>query len=488
MASLFQRIVLVALVTCVGLFAGLVIGAAFFVPPDSGLAGPAIVVVWGLGGAVLALIGSAVSVKRLEPRGLRRGLVIAGAIVAAIIVWIGVRMSVVQAQSTTPPQQNPERVDLLTFAQGAVPVSIGGSGATLGISFEAAIRATDGNPLGFTLTQKPGTAETDFEFVYQLPASTIFDRFAVPNVLETPSPNVTFTRLVEVHGSTAGPTDGFTLLASATLSTHQKRGLITELTVHSKSPVRWVKLRLVGGIQVSTPQVYFEFSEIVGNGTQETAPLANNFRGVWKGRGVLVELEQDGPLVTGCYDRGGQLTGTVTGNILRATGVAQVNRIPSAFILNVAGNGELRGVRSTNGGPFALLSGEPASGGTVPTCSQPPAVLGCGSVIHGISFDFDSAAIRADSAPVLTRLFDGLRSNTSATVVIEGHTSNEGTEEYNRQLSERRAQSVVQDLVKRGIEARRLQAAGIGETRPIAGNGDESGRSLNRRVEVRCKQ
>lgn len=87
----------------------------------------------------------------------------------------------------------PERVDYLTFAQGAVPVSVQGAGARLGTSFEEAIRAIDGNPLGFSLADKPGAADTDTEFVFKLPALTTFDRFAVPNVLETPSPTQTFT-------------------------------------------------------------------------------------------------------------------------------------------------------------------------------------------------------------------------------------------------------------------------------------------------------
>jgi hypothetical protein len=380
-----------------------------------------------------------------------------------------------------------ERIDLLTFARGAIPVSVSGSGAALGVSFESAMRAIDGNPVGYGLSQKPGRADTDLEFVYQLPAPTIFDRFAVPNVLETPSPSVTFSRLVEVHGSTTGPSDGFTRLASATLTTHAKRGMVTELTVHAMMPVRWVKLRLAGGVETTTAPAFFEFSEIVGNGTQEMPPLATNFRGAWKGRGVLIELRQDGPIVSGCYDRGGQLSGTVTGNVVRATGFAQVNKIPSAFVLGVGPDGVLHGVRSTNRGPFALIAGEPAPAGTVPACASPPAVLGCGAVIHGISFDFDSAVIRADSAPVLARLHDGLRNDSSATVVIEGHTSSEGTDDYNLALSDRRARSVVQDLVARGIAASRLQAVGVGEARPLAGNDDESGRSLNRRVEVHCR-
>jgi hypothetical protein len=481
-----QRIALIGLVTCIGLFAGLAIGAAFFVPADSGLAGPAIALVYGLGGGTMALIGGVIASRRLEQRALRRALVIAVILVAAIAAWVGFRLSVVsaaQAATGTPS----ERVDLLTFAHGAIPVRVGGSGSALGVSFESAMRAIDGNAGGYGLSQKPGSADTDVEFVYQLPAPTIFDRLAVPNILETPSPTITFTRLVEVHGSAASASDGFTRLASTTLTTHAKRGMVTELTVHAKTPVRWVKLRLAGGIQVTTPQSYFEFSEIIGNGTQETPPLSTNFRGVWKGRGVLIELRQDGPIVSGCYDRGGQLSGQVTGNVVRATGFAQVNKVPSAFILGIAADGALHGVRSTNSGPFTLITGEPASAGTAPTCPPSPAVLGCGAVIHGISFDFDSAVIRADSAPVLMRLHDGLRNDSSATVVIEGHTSSEGADDYNLKLSERRARSVVQDLVTRGIAASRLQAVGVGEARPLANNDDESGRSLNRRVEVHCR-
>jgi OOP family OmpA-OmpF porin len=108
-------------------------------------------------------------------------------------------------------------------------------------------------------------------------------------------------------------------------------------------------------------------------------------------------------------------------------------------------------------------------------------------VIHGITFDFDAAAIRPDSEAVLAALYDGLRSDKSASIVIEGHTSGEGTNEYNQGLSERRARAVVADLVRRGLAASRIGAFGAGETRPIASNNDETGRAMNRRVEVRCK-
>jgi hypothetical protein len=384
-------------------------------------------------------------------------------------------------------QLTPERIDYLTFAQGAVPVSTGGAGAKLGADFEQAVRITDGDWTPFSIVSG-APADADTEFLYQLPAPTVFDRFAVPNVLETPSPTVTFTRTVEVHGSATSAAEGFVLLASATLQTHKTRGLVTELTMAAKQPVRWVKVRLVGGINILKPPSSFEFSEIIGNGTQETPDLATNFSGAWRTRANRVQLEQRGPVVSGCYDGTGDLTGTVTGNLLRATGLDRFDKTPSQFILSVAADGSLRGVRSTNRGPFRLYTVAVAPSGTDVDCARPaPPALGCGSIVHGIMFAFDSAEIRAESAGVLEELFRGLRADANATIVIEGHTSDEGTEEYNQDLSERRAQAVVTDLVRRGLSQGRLSAAGFGERRPIASNSDESGRSLNRRVEVKCQ-
>ena len=378
-------------------------------------------------------------------------------------------------------------IDYLTFAQGAVPISIGGAGAEQGTNFTHAVEFIDGNPVArvFTDAVEP---ETDTEFVYALPAMTTFTRFAVPNVGETPSPSQTFSKDVEVYGSASGPDGEWVLLASATLATHDGRDQVTELSVVSNTPVRWVKLRLTGGIEVLREKMFFEFGEIIGNGTQEVPELADYFTGIWKGRGAPVELKQDGALVTGCYDRNAELEGTVSGNILRATGIAPDDSVPSAFILAVVSDSLLRGVRSTNNGPFRLYTGPPAPEGTITGCTEiPEPVLGCGSIIHGINFDFDSAAIRPDSEPVLAELFDGLQADASATIVIEGHTSSEGSDAYNQGLSERRAQAVVDDLVRRGLDAGRLTAAGKGEAEPIAGNNDESGRSLNRRVEVECE-
>ena len=193
-------------------------------------------------------------------------------------------------------------------------------------------------------------------------------------------------------------------------------------------------------------------------------------------------------MVSGCYDSDGDLTGTVTGNILRATGLDRRDKTPSAFLLGVAADGALLGVRSTNGGPFRLYTLAVAPAGVRVDCGTPaPPTLGCGSIIHSITFAFDSADLLPASAAILTELFKGLQGGSSTRIVIEGHTSSEGTQDYNERLSQRRAQAVVADLVRRGLPSQRLSAAGIGERRPIATNVDESGRSLNRRVEVKCQ-
>jgi outer membrane protein OmpA-like peptidoglycan-associated protein len=284
-----------------------------------------------------------------------------------------------------------------------------------------------------------------------------------------------------------GPDGGFVPLAAATLSTHAKRGEETELSMRAMTPVRWVRVRLAGGINMPRPQAFLEFSEIIGNGTQETPALATHFTGVWQGRGVLIGLRQSGAVVSGCYDTSGRMTGTVTGNVLRGQGIDLSDRTPTSFILSVAPDGTLRGVASTNRAPFRLYTGTGAPPNVRASCAEPPPpVLGCGSVIHGITFAFDSSVIRPESEPVLATLFAGLQADKSTAIVIEGHTSNEGSIQYNQQLSERRAAAVVEDLVRRGITRSRVRPAGLGETRPVAGNDDENGRSMNRRVEVHC--
>jgi outer membrane protein OmpA-like peptidoglycan-associated protein len=76
------------------------------------------------------------------------------------------------------------------------------------------------------------------------------------------------------------------------------------------------------------------------------------------------------------------------------------------------------------------------------------------------------------------------KQDTESKMVVEGHTDSQGAASYNQDLSQRRAQSVRDYLVSRGISPDRITSQGFGPTRPIADNGTAEGRANNRRVEI----
>lgn len=101
-----------------------------------------------------------------------------------------------------------------------------------------------------------------------------------------------------------------------------------------------------------------------------------------------------------------------------------------------------------------------------------------------IRFDFGSDRLRPESTGILDEMAALIR-GTSGTVQIEGHTDSDGTETFNQDLSERRAEAVQRYLVGAGIPASRLTAVGFGESRPAASNETPEGRAQNRRVGFR---
>ena len=76
------------------------------------------------------------------------------------------------------------------------------------------------------------------------------------------------------------------------------------------------------------------------------------------------------------------------------------------------------------------------------------------------------------------------KQDSESKIVVEGHTDSQGGAGYNQDLSQRRAQSVRDYLVTRGIAADRVTSQGFGLTRPIADNASAEGRANNRRVEI----
>lgn len=103
-------------------------------------------------------------------------------------------------------------------------------------------------------------------------------------------------------------------------------------------------------------------------------------------------------------------------------------------------------------------------------------------------FDFDKAELkRGEAADVLVVVVKTMRDNPTLKVSVEGHTDSIGSEAYNEQLSERRANAVESYLETLGVSGGRVTAEGYGESYPVASNATDSGRQLNRRVDVLIK-
>jgi OmpA-OmpF porin, OOP family len=102
-----------------------------------------------------------------------------------------------------------------------------------------------------------------------------------------------------------------------------------------------------------------------------------------------------------------------------------------------------------------------------------------------IEFDIDRDVIRPEYREEVAKVGDFMKRYPTTTAVIEGHTDNVGTAEHNMELSQRRAESVVNFLVQNfGIDRSRLTAKGYGFTRPIADNATDEGKQKNRRIEA----
>lgn len=105
--------------------------------------------------------------------------------------------------------------------------------------------------------------------------------------------------------------------------------------------------------------------------------------------------------------------------------------------------------------------------------------------LDDIHFDTGKSTLRSSSMPILEDLYNYLEKNPTMTIEIQGHTDDRGSDESNLTLSNNRAKAVFDFLVKNGIEAKRLQSKGYGESNPIADNGTEKGRQENRRTVVK---
>lgn len=111
--------------------------------------------------------------------------------------------------------------------------------------------------------------------------------------------------------------------------------------------------------------------------------------------------------------------------------------------------------------------------------------LGASMILKNIFFETDKFELMEASFPELKKMVRLMNNNPSIIIEISGHTDNVGSLEYNQLLSERRAKSVLDYLVMKGVSESRLQYKGFGFVMPISTNNTPEGRAKNRRTVVR---
>jgi OOP family OmpA-OmpF porin len=99
-------------------------------------------------------------------------------------------------------------------------------------------------------------------------------------------------------------------------------------------------------------------------------------------------------------------------------------------------------------------------------------------------FDFDKATLKPEGRQMLDQVASQVDTINLETLIATGHTDSIGTEAYNLKLSQRRADTVKNYLISRGISADRIYVEGKGESMPVASNSTREGRAQNRRVEI----
>ena len=188
--------------------------------------------------------------------------------------------------------------------------------------------------------------------------------------------------------------------------------------------------------------------------------------------------------------------------IAEITGWTPFSKFAKKYINDLEGNGAFRwlpmkGLAVTAGGGAGIINGIGApdyrvfaSVGYRHPPEEKKVVTEEVIRVNNIHFEFDKAKVLPVSYPVVDTIAQLIKMKPGLQhVSIEGHTDSKGSDEYNMKLSDRRANAVMQELIKRGIPAAKLSAVGKGESVPIApntlpnGKDNPAGRAINRRVE-----
>jgi outer membrane protein OmpA-like peptidoglycan-associated protein len=394
-------------------------------------------------------------------------------------------LAVAALVAAAPPPAGPaaDRLNALALENGAVLTSDGGSFGK-GVVNWSAWNLTNGDEA--TGWCSPKGKPTGLSFTWELDAIWRLDTLAVStrNLQESGYPGIS-ARLVELWLDSG---QGFSRVGGFEVG----KGTRKEFSLPAGTKARQAKIVVAAN---HGNKEYTEIAEVELFGERATPvdvpPLASDYRSNYGPMRFALEGEQ----IFGCYDwvDGAMIWGTLVGRNARVTWIeprkdGSLRQGTAIFVVSVGGT-KLSGVWYERGALQGVWDGTrsdkrearctPRKRSAVEDLRQQRHLA-----LYGIRFDSGKDAPRPESDATLDEVAGMLRQAPELRLLVEGHTDATDTDTYNLELSQRRAQAVMAALVKRGIDAGRLQAKGFGKTRPVADNASAQGRALNRRVEV----
>jgi outer membrane protein OmpA-like peptidoglycan-associated protein len=344
------------------------------------------------------------------------------------------------------------------------------------------------------------------EFLIELPRRCLLASFVVDN---TGAEESNFPGISARH---------FALYSSATsndevvdliLSGEAEKGKRKVFALEKPTEVRWLKLAIFSNWGNSSHTQLMElegYGEVLG-----PVPQQKPMQGIYSSNYGLMRLEQSGDYVVGCYEAdNGLLSGRTNGRLLKFRWWEDGPNSGTAFMVLSTDGNHLNGLWYERGRMKGSWYGSRVTDRQGPNCEVPvlDALVksiyeaglsgpmeeigqeeslekeGAPAILPKIYFATDSAEITPDSEKRLEKCWAAVQTHPYQKIVIEGHTDSTHTREYNLELSLRRALSVAEWLIEQGLDANQLESKAYGESRPVADNGTEEGRALNRRVEI----
>jgi outer membrane protein OmpA-like peptidoglycan-associated protein len=387
--------------------------------------------------------------------------------------------------ATTAESALPTEPDLLAFSSGALIVQ---KPQEYDESWSAFLLTDERNNSGWAT---PENVLTPQAIVIGLPERTQLDRLSFDNAHVDGDKRGAKDLTVEMSDSSA--TEGFQQIAAVSLQNATDN---QTFPVSAQVPGRWLRINVKNN-QGSTQ--YIELMEVRGYGKQLTQTPFGDASGTYESDFGKFHLKQEGTSVTGCYEHaGGLLNGGIEGRVMKFTWTEEGPKKGPAIMVFTPDGKQMFGLWWYDGQTDATgsrwngtrISSEVGScpnwsGKTGAEAQMTKDIEELGRTrIYGINFDTDSDVIRPESKPALDRVVTMMKTKADWKLRVEGHTDASGGDVHNNVLSGKRADSVKAYLVAGGIDGARLTTAGLGSTKPVAGNDTASGRAENRRVEL----